>query len=93
MIEKKPFLKALDGKILQYKSVWISDIHLGTRGCQYDMVLEFIKYTRSEHLYLVGDLVAGWALQNRWYWTQHHNVVIQNILRKARHGTRVFYIA
>ena len=93
MIEKKPFLKALDGKILQYKSVWISDIHLGTRGCQSDMVLEFIKYTRSENLYLVGDIVDGWALKNRWYWPQQHNDVIQKILRKARHGTRVFYIA
>jgi len=59
MIEKKPFLKSIDGKILQYKSIWISDIHLGTKGCQADMVLEFIKYTRSENLYLVGDIVDG----------------------------------
>jgi UDP-2,3-diacylglucosamine pyrophosphatase LpxH len=83
----------LDGKLLQYKSIWISDIHLGTRGCQADMVLEFIKYTRSENLYLVGDIVDGWALKNRWYWPQQHNDVVQKILRKARHGTRVFYIA
>ena len=93
MIEKKPILKAVDGKLLQYKSIWISDIHLGTRGCQADMVLEFIKYTRSENLYLVGDIVDGWALKNKWYWPQQHNDVVQKILRKARHGTRVFYIA
>lgn len=93
MIEKKPFLKSIDGKILQYKSIWISDIHLGTKGCQADMVLEFIKYTRSENLYLVGDIVDGWALKNKWYWPQQHNDVIQKILRKARHGTRVFYLA
>ncbi|MAJ57479.1 MAG: UDP-2,3-diacylglucosamine hydrolase [Candidatus Pelagibacter sp.] len=93
MLEKKPFLKTVDGKILQYKSIWISDIHLGTKGCQADMVLEFIKYTRSENLYLVGDIVDGWALKKNWYWPQQHNDVIQKILRKARHGTRVFYLA
>ena len=93
MIEKKPFLKSIDGKILQYKSIWISDIHLGTKGCQADMVLEFIKYTRSENLYLVGDIVDGWALKNKWHWPQQHNDVVQKILRKARHGTKVFYIA
>ena len=57
------------------------------------MVLEFIKYTRSENLYLVGDIVDGWAIKNKWYWPQQHNDVVQKILRKARHGTRVFYIA
>ena len=93
MIDKKTILKAVDGKLLQYKSIWISDIHLGTRGCQADMVLEFIKYTRSENLYLVGDIVDGWALKNKWYWPQQHNDVVQKILRKARHGTRVFYVA
>ena len=93
MFDKTTKLQSIHGKILQYKSIWISDIHLGTRGCQADMVLEFIKYTRSENLYLVGDIVDGWALKNRWYWPQQHNDVIQKILRKARHGTRVFYIA
>ena len=80
-------------KILNYRSIWISDFHLGTRGCQSELLLEFIKHTQSEKLYLVGDIIDGWALKNNWYWPQSHNDVVQKILRKARHGTKVFYLS
>ena len=80
-------------KIFNYRSIWISDFHLGTRGCQSELLLEFIRHTQSEKLYLVGDIIDGWALKNTWYWPQSHNDVVQKILRKARHGTEVFYIS
>jgi UDP-2,3-diacylglucosamine pyrophosphatase LpxH len=80
-------------KIFNFRSIWVSDFHLGTRGCQSDLLLEFIKHTQSEKLYLVGDIIDGWALKNTWYWPQSHNDVVQKILRKARHGTKVFYLS
>jgi UDP-2,3-diacylglucosamine pyrophosphatase LpxH len=78
--------------LITYKSLFISDVHLGTKGCQADKLLEFFKYSRSENLYLVGDIIDVWAMQKTFYWPQQHNDVIQKILRKARHGTKVFYI-
>ncbi|MDA5194816.1 UDP-2,3-diacylglucosamine diphosphatase [Govanella unica] len=76
----------------RYRSIWISDIHLGTRGANAELLLSFLKHTESEQLYLVGDIVDGWALKRSWYWQQSHNDVVQKILRKARKGTRVVYI-
>ena len=93
MLKKINKLKKQELNILNYKTIWISDLHLGTRGCRSDMILEFIKYTQSEKLYLVGDIIDGWALKNSLYWPQMHNDIVQKILRKARHGTKVFYIA
>ena len=63
MLKKESFKNRID-KIFNYKSIWISDLHLGTRGCQSDLLLEFIRHTQSEKLYLVGDIVDGWALKN-----------------------------
>ena len=77
---------------LRFRSIWISDLHLGTAGCQADYLLDFLKHTESEQLYLVGDIIDGWAMQRSWYWQQSHNDVIQKILRKARKGTQVTYI-
>jgi UDP-2,3-diacylglucosamine pyrophosphatase LpxH len=76
----------------RYRSIWISDIHLGTRGCKADFLLDFLKHNESQYLYLVGDIVDGWRLRRSWYWAQSHNDVVQKLLRKARKGTRVFYI-
>lgn len=76
----------------RYRSIWISDIHLGTKGCQADLLLDFLKHTESKYLYLVGDIIDGWRMKRAWYWTQAHNDVIQKILRKARKGTRVIYV-
>ena len=75
-----------------YRTIWISDIHLGTRGCKADFLLDFLKHAESEYLYLVGDIVDGWRMRRSWYWAQSHNDVIQKLLRKARKGTKVFYI-
>ena len=76
----------------RFRAIWISDTHLGTPGCQADALLEFLRATESEHLYLVGDIIDGWQLKRRWYWTQAHNDIIQKVLRKARKGTHVVYI-
>ena len=75
-----------------YHAIWISDVHLGTKGCQAGMLLEFLRETESDVLYLVGDIVDGWRLKRSWYWPQAHNDVVQKLLRKARKGTKVIYI-
>lgn len=77
---------------LKFRSIWISDIHLGTSGCQADYLLDFLKHTESEYLYLVGDIIDGWALKRSWFWRQAHNDVIQKLLRKARRGVKITYI-
>lgn len=76
----------------RYRAIWVSDFHIGTRRAQTGMLLDFLKYTESDTLYLVGDIVDNWSLQKTWYWDQGHNDVIQKLLRKARKGTRVVYI-
>lgn len=82
-----------EGPRLRFRTIWISDIHLGTPGCQAELLLDFLKHTESRELYLVGDIIDGWHLRRRWTWQQRHNDVVQKILRKARKGTRVTYIA
>jgi UDP-2,3-diacylglucosamine pyrophosphatase LpxH len=76
----------------RYRSIFISDIHLGTRGCKAGYLLDFLRHTESDTLYLVGDIIDGWALKKTFYWPQSHNDVVQKVLRKARKGTRVVYI-
>ncbi len=76
----------------EYRTAWISDIHLGTRGSKAEAVLDFIRDHQFETLYLVGDIIDIWALRRGIYWPQTHNDVIQKILRLARKGTRVIYI-
>ena len=76
----------------RYRAIWISDVHLGTPGCKAEFLLDFLRHTESDTLYLVGDIVDGWQLKKGWYWHQSHNDVIQKILRKARKGTHVVYI-
>ncbi len=76
----------------RYRAIWISDVHLGTRGCKAYFLLDFLRSTHCDTLYLVGDIVDGWRLKKSWYWHQSHNDVVQKILRKARKGTRVIYI-
>ncbi len=77
---------------LRYRAIWISDIHLGTRGCKADFLLDFLRSTESEFLYLVGDIFDGWRLKQTWYWPQSHNDVVQKLLRKARKGTKLIYV-
>jgi len=75
-----------------FRAIWISDTHLGTTGCQAARLLDFLRRTDSDYLYLVGDIIDGWQLRRRWYWHQTHNDVVQKVLRKARKGTDVVYI-
>ena len=74
------------------RSVFISDLHLGTPGCQAAALLEFLKRHPSDHLYLVGDIVDGWQLRKGWFWPQAHNDVVQKLLRRARKGCRIVYV-
>lgn len=76
----------------RYRTIWLSDFHLGTRECKAAFLLDFLRHSESQYLYLVGDIVDGWALKRSWYWDQHHNDVVQKMLRKARKGTQVTYI-
>jgi len=78
---------------LRFRAIFVSDIHLGTASCQAERLLDFLRHTDSDHLYLVGDVIDGWQLKRRWFWHQTHNDVVQKVLRKARKGTRVTYIA
>jgi UDP-2,3-diacylglucosamine pyrophosphatase LpxH len=75
-----------------YRSVFISDVHLGTRGCQAELLVDFIRHMTCEHLYLVGDIVDGWKMKSGWHWPQPHNDVVQKVLRMARKGARVTYV-
>jgi UDP-2,3-diacylglucosamine pyrophosphatase LpxH len=79
-------------KTREYRTIWISDIHLGTRGCKAEFLLDFLRCNDAETVYLVGDIVDGWQLRKSWYWPQTHNDVVQKLLRKVRHGTRMIYV-
>ena len=76
----------------RYRSLFLSDIHLGTKGAQADALLEFLKDHDADTIYLVGDIVDGWRLRSGWYWPQSHNDVVQKLLRKARKGARIIYV-
>ncbi|WP_184303585.1 UDP-2,3-diacylglucosamine diphosphatase [Paucibacter oligotrophus] len=76
----------------RYRTVWISDLHLGTPGCQAEALLDFLREVECEQLFLVGDIIDGWQLRRSWYWPQAHNDVVQKLLRKARKGCRVFFV-
>lgn len=81
-----------DVGIRSYRTVFISDIHLGTKGCQAELLLDFIRHIECDTLYLVGDIIDGWRLKRMWYWSQAHNDVIQKLLRKGRKGARIIYL-
>lgn len=76
----------------KYKSIFISDIHLGARMSQPRPLLEFLKTVECDNLFLVGDIIDGWALQKSFYWPQQHNDVIQKLLRRARRGETIIYL-
>src|SRR6266576_2298454 len=66
------------------RTLFLSDVHLGTRGCQAEKLLDFLRHYEAETIYLVGDIVDGWQLRSAWYWPQLHNDVVQKLLRHAR---------
>lgn len=74
------------------RSIFISDVHLGTRLCQAERLLDFLRAYSAENLFLIGDIVDFEAMQRGIYWTSAHNTVVQKILRRARHGERVIFV-
>jgi UDP-2,3-diacylglucosamine pyrophosphatase LpxH len=78
--------------VQRHRTLWISDVHLGTSGCQAAYLLDFLRHNECDTLYLVGDIIDGWQLRRGWYWHQSHNDVVQKVLRKARKGTRVIFV-
>ena len=70
----------INSPTVKYRAIWISDIHLGTRGCKAGKLLDFLKKNESEFLYLVGDIIDGWRLKRSWYWPQEHNDVVYSPL-------------
>jgi UDP-2,3-diacylglucosamine pyrophosphatase LpxH len=77
----------------RFRALFISDVHLGTRGCQAGRLLDFLRHHEADTIYLVGDIVDGWRLRRSWHWPQSHNDVVQKLLRKARKGATITYIA
>jgi UDP-2,3-diacylglucosamine pyrophosphatase LpxH len=77
---------------LNYRTVWISDVHLGTRGCKDEYLLDFLRHVKCERLYLVGDIVDFWKLKNGFYWPRLHNEIVRTVMAMAARGTEVIYI-
>lgn len=80
------------GARASYRTIFISDTHLGTRGCRSDFLADFLRRTSCQQLYLVGDIIDGWRLRKSWYWDENHDEVLRLILRHARGGAEVTYI-
>ena len=76
----------------KYRTIWISDIHLGTKGCNADLLIDFLDNVDSETMYLVGDIIDGWRLKKKFYWPDAHNDIVWRILKRAKRGTRIVYI-
>lgn len=76
----------------RYRTLWISDVHLGTPGCQAAHLVDFLKHNSCDTLYMVGDIIDGWKLRSGFYWPQEHTNVIRKVLTKSKRGTQVFYI-
>ena len=87
-----PDIPEAPGERRRYRTIWISDVHLGTRGCNAELLIDFLDATDSDTMYLVGDIVDGWRLKKRLYWPAAHNDVVWRILKRAKRGTRVVYI-
>ncbi len=76
---------------LHYRSIFISDVHLGFRGCQAALLLDFLQSTRCKDLYLVGDIIDLWQMRRGVYWPEAHNAVVRAVLDLARNGTRIIF--
>ena len=81
-----------DRQTIRLRTVFVSDVHLGSRGCRADLLLEFLKSVEVDNLFLVGDIVDLWAMRKNFFWPQEHNNVLRTVLGKAKGGTRVIYI-
>jgi len=76
----------------KYRTIWISDVHLGTRGCNAAMLIDFLDHVDSDTLYLVGDIIDGWRLKRKFYWPAAHNDIVRRIMKRAKRGVRVVYV-
>ncbi|HSG34555.1 MAG TPA: UDP-2,3-diacylglucosamine diphosphatase [Sphingomonadaceae bacterium] len=76
----------------KYRTIWISDVHLGTKGCNAELLIDFLDSVDSETMYLVGDIIDGWRLKKKFYWPASHNDIVWRILKRAKRGTRIVYI-
>src|SRR5476649_1913875 len=76
----------------RHRTIFISDTHLGTRGCKAEALADFLAHNDCATLFLVGDIVDGWQLKRRWYWTDAQSQVVAQILRKVDAGTRVIFV-
>ena len=81
-----------DASSVHHRTLFVSDVHLGKRGCQAERFLDFLRYHDADTIYLVGDIIDGWSLRKGWFWPQSHNDVVQKLLRKARKGTRIVFV-
>ena len=77
---------------MKVRTLFVSDVHLGSRGCQAELLLDFLNRCEAEQIYLVGDIIDGWRLKSRWYWPRTHDDVVSAVLARAQEGTRVLYI-
>lgn len=86
-------LRTKETAAFRYRTIFLSDLHLGTHGCQADLIVDFLRHNDAETFYLVGDIIDGWRMRSTgFYWPQSHNDVIQKLLRKVRHGARMIYM-
>ncbi|MXO91381.1 UDP-2,3-diacylglucosamine diphosphatase [Pontixanthobacter aquaemixtae] len=76
----------------KFRTIWISDVHLGTKGCNSGLLIDFLDHTDSETMYLVGDIIDGWRLKKKFYWPAEHNDIVWRILKRAKRGTRIVYV-
>ncbi len=77
---------------IHVRTTFLSDIHLGSRDCRTDLVLDFLRTVHTDQLILVGDIIDVWSLRRSFYWPQSHSDVLRTILGKTKHGTRVIYV-
>jgi UDP-2,3-diacylglucosamine pyrophosphatase LpxH len=91
--EREPYVpERTVGERRHYRTVWVSDIHLGTRGCNAGMLIDFFDHVDCDTMYLVGDIIDGWRLKKKLFWPPEHNDIVWRVLKRARRGTRVVYI-
>ena len=76
----------------RFRTIWISDVHLGARGCNAELLIDFLDNVDSDTMYLVGDIIDGWRLKRKFYWPPTHNDIVWRILKRAKRGTRIVYI-
>jgi len=78
--------------VKRHRALFISDVHLGARGSQAQLLIDFLRHNEADVVYLVGDIVDGWQLKRGWYWPQAHNDVVQKLLRMVRKGSHLIYL-